>query len=42
MLNKVLVIGAVNIDIFASTDKPYVLEDSNPATISLGFGGVGG
>ncbi len=42
MSNKVLVIGAVNIDIFASTDKPYVLEDSNLANISLGFGGVGG
>jgi pseudouridine kinase len=41
-LNKVLVIGAVNIDIFASTDTPYVLEDSNLAKISLGFGGVGG
>lgn len=42
MSNKVLVIGAVNIDIFASTDQPYVLEDSNLAKISLGFGGVGG
>ena len=41
-MNKVLVIGAVNIDIFASTDAPYVLEDSNLAKISLGFGGVGG
>lgn len=42
MSNKVLVIGAVNIDIFAKSDKDYVLEDSNVAKISLGFGGVGG
>ncbi len=42
MSNKILVIGAVNIDIFTNTDKPYTLEDSNLANISLGFGGVGG
>lgn len=42
MSNKCLVIGAVNIDIFASTTEDYVLEDSNLAKINLGFGGVGG
>ena len=42
MSNKVLVIGAVNIDIFVNSDAPYTLEDSNLAKISLGFGGVGG
>ncbi|AIO19033.1 Pseudouridine kinase [Candidatus Izimaplasma bacterium HR1] len=42
MSNKVLVIGAVNIDIFANTEEKYVLEDSNLAKITLGFGGVGG
>lgn len=42
MSNNVLVIGAVNIDIFASTKEEYTLEDSNMSDISLGFGGVGG
>lgn len=42
MSNKVLVIGAVNIDIFASTNEEYTLEDSNVSKINLGFGGVGG
>jgi pseudouridine kinase len=42
MSNKVLVIGAVNVDIFSTTKTPYTLEDSNIANISLGFGGVGG
>ena len=42
MSNRVLVIGAVNIDIFASTNQEYTLEDSNLAKINLGFGGVGG
>lgn len=42
MLSNVLVIGAVNIDIFASTKEDYTLEDSNLAKINLGFGGVGG
>jgi len=40
-LSNVLVIGAQNIDIFAKTDKPYSLRDSNLATISLAYGGVG-
>ncbi len=42
MSSNVLVIGAVNIDIFASTKEEYTLEDSNLAKINLGFGGVGG
>jgi pseudouridine kinase len=42
MSNKILVIGAENIDIFASTNDDYLLHDSNLATINLGIGGVGG
>lgn len=38
---NVLVIGAQNIDIFSSVNTPYKLKDSNPATIHMGFGGVG-
>lgn len=40
-MNKVLVIGAQNIDIFASTDTEYSLHDSNLAKIHIAFGGVG-
>ncbi len=41
MSNKILVIGATNIDIFTKTTTPYVLEDSNVAKINIGIGGVG-
>lgn len=42
MLNKVLVIGAVNIDIFAASKEKILAGDSNPAAINLAVGGVGG
>ena len=42
MSNKILVIGAENIDIFSNSKEAYVLHDSNLASITLGFGGVGG
>lgn len=42
MLNKVLVIGAINIDILASSRKPLVKEDSNISDITFSLGGVGG
>ncbi len=42
MSNKVLVIGAINIDILASSNKDLVKEDSNLANITFDFGGVGG
>ena len=41
MSNKVLVIGAQNIDIFTKTKEPYRLRDSNICTVSMAFGGVG-
>jgi pseudouridine kinase len=41
MLNKVLVIGAQNIDIFVKGEQEYVLHDSNISDISMSFGGVG-
>lgn len=41
MSNKVLVIGAQNIDIFTKTKTPYTLKDSNICDIRLAFGGVG-
>ena len=41
MLNKILVIGAQNIDIFAKTNDDYKLRDSNIASIHLSYGGVG-
>lgn len=40
-MKKVLVIGAQNIDIFAQTKSDYILHDSNPAKITMAFGGVG-
>ena len=40
-MSKVLVIGAQNIDIYAKTIEPYVLGDSNIASIHMAFGGVG-
>ena len=42
MSNKVLVIGAINIDLFATVTDSINLEDSNPAIINIGYGGVGG
>lgn len=42
MSNKVLVIGAINVDILAASTNDLVKEDSNLATIDFGFGGVGG
>ncbi len=41
MSSKVLVVGAVNVDITASPERPYVTGDSNPATTHLNIGGVG-
>jgi pseudouridine kinase len=41
MENNILVIGAQNTDIFSKTDQELVLEDSNPAKISIAYGGVG-
>ena len=41
MSNKVLVIGAQNIDIFTKTSEPYQLRDSNVCDVSMAFGGVG-
>lgn len=38
---KILVIGAQNIDIFASLPHNYLLGDSNVSKISYAFGGVG-
>jgi len=40
-LNRILVIGAQNIDIFAKTKEDYTLRDSNVAQITLAYGGVG-
>lgn len=37
----ILVIGGANMDIVGIPNQPLVLEDSNPGTISLSFGGVG-
>ncbi len=41
MSNRILVIGAQNIDIFAKTNQPYTLHDSNLASIHMAYGGVG-
>lgn len=41
MSNKVLIIGAVNIDINVHTEKPYTLKDSNVIDRTLNIGGVG-
>jgi len=40
-MNKTLIIGAQNIDIFVHTKNDYVLHDSNSAEIRTAFGGVG-
>ncbi len=39
-MQKVLIIGAQNIDIFAKTKHEYTLHDSNLANIHIAFGGV--
>lgn len=41
MENKILVIGAQNIDIFSKSNEDLILEDSNPSKISISYGGVG-
>lgn len=41
MSNKILVIGAQNIDIFATSNNQFTLHDSSPGTITMDFGGVG-
>lgn len=40
-MNKTLIIGAQNTDIFTKTANDFVLGDSNPSKISIAFGGVG-
>lgn len=40
-MNKVLVIGAQNADIFAKPHTNIVLGDSNPSQIEISYGGVG-
>lgn len=39
-MNKVLIIGAQNIDIYARTNDEYTLHDSNLAKLHIAFGGV--
>ena len=38
---KITVIGAANIDIGGTPYRPLIIEDSNPGTIKISFGGVG-
>ncbi len=40
-MNKVVVIGGTNIDIFAYPHQKIVMKDSNPGYISTSLGGVG-
>ena len=40
-MQKILVIGAQNIDLFAHAKSDYILHDSNPSKIHMAFGGVG-
>lgn len=42
MSNKVLVIGAINIDINIQSNKPYTMHDSNVVNRTINIGGVGG
>ena len=37
----VVVIGGLNIDLQGSSNKPLVLNDSNPGEIAMSAGGVG-
>jgi pseudouridine kinase len=41
MSNKVLVIGAQNIDLFTNVEEAYQLHDSNICDVTMAFGGVG-
>ncbi|MCD8013057.1 MAG: PfkB family carbohydrate kinase [Lachnospiraceae bacterium] len=38
---RIVVVGAVNVDICARPDAPVVREDSNPGRVSMSMGGVG-
>jgi len=40
-MNKILIIGAQNTDIFSKTDNDLIIGDSNPSKINISFGGVG-
>ncbi len=40
-MNKILIIGAQNIDIFSKSPDDFVIGDSNPSKINISFGGVG-
>lgn len=39
-MNKVYVIGGANIDIFATCHNEIIIRDSNPANMTMSFGGV--
>jgi len=41
MSSKILVIGAINLDISVKPTKPYIMHDSNIVDISYDIGGVG-
>ena len=41
MENKVIVIGAVNMDICGTAEKELIMRDSNPGSVSMTVGGVG-
>jgi pseudouridine kinase len=40
-MNKILIIGAQNTDIFSKTNNDLIIGDSNPSKINISFGGVG-
>jgi pseudouridine kinase len=40
-LNKILVVGCINIDLTFTSEKKLVIGDSNPAVSHIGIGGVG-
>ena len=40
-MEKAIIIGAQNIDIYATTNREYTLHDSNISNIHIAFGGVG-
>ncbi len=40
-MNKTLIIGAQNTDIFSKSPNDLVIGDSNPSKINIAFGGVG-
>jgi len=39
-MNRILVIGAQNIDIFSKSSQDFIMGDSNPSKINISFGGV--